>query len=130
MTVQALDHVNIRVAAADLPRLRDFYRDVLGLTVGWRPPFASHGYWLYAGDRPIVHLVQRTESELDRPYAEGTVDHFAFRCSDLEGVLGRLALSGTPFTRSQVPGTQITQILCLDPIGLRVELSFDDLRPG
>ena len=42
-----------------LDELRDFYRDVVGLTVGDRPPFRRFGYWLYSGER------RRAALELD-----------------------------------------------------------------
>ena len=62
MSVLSLHHVNLRVSALELQLLREFYCDALGLSVGWRPPFKSNGLWLYAGDIPIVHLVETTEA--------------------------------------------------------------------
>ena len=56
MRVHALDHYNLRAARPLLDRLRDFYCDVVGLTVGERPPFRRFGYWLYAGGRPVLLL--------------------------------------------------------------------------
>ena len=38
---------------------RDFYRNILGLEVGFRPDLNFPGYWLYCGDVPVVHLVPR-----------------------------------------------------------------------
>ena len=49
------DHVNIRVI--DQEAMRDFLAAVVGLKVGPRPPFDFHGYWLYLGDVPVIHLV-------------------------------------------------------------------------
>src|ERR1700730_6994350 len=62
VSVLSLHHVNLRVSASELQLLREFYCDALGLSVGWRPPFKSNGLWLYAGDIPIVHLVEATEA--------------------------------------------------------------------
>ena len=39
MPTYHLNHVNIRTA--DLEATRDFYSDVIGLEVGFRPPFPS-----------------------------------------------------------------------------------------
>ncbi|MEL6480576.1 MAG: VOC family protein, partial [Pseudomonadota bacterium] len=50
-----LDHVNLRTGHLD--KMIRWYSDVLGLSEGWRPPFAFPGAWLYAGDTPVVHLV-------------------------------------------------------------------------
>jgi catechol 2,3-dioxygenase-like lactoylglutathione lyase family enzyme len=54
--ITGLNHINLRAPAALLATLRDFYRDMLGLTVGPRPAFDSEGYWLYAGGQAILHL--------------------------------------------------------------------------
>lgn len=54
IAVRRLDHVAIKT-----PRLaesRDFYVQVIGLTVGPRPAFAFSGLWLYAGQDDVVHL--------------------------------------------------------------------------
>ena len=56
MQIISLDHFNLSAPSAVLEELRRFYCDVLGLTVGRRPPFGSDGYWLYAGDLALVHL--------------------------------------------------------------------------
>ena len=42
--------LRLELFANDLAASRDFYRDVVGLTVGERPPFRRFGYWLYGGE--------------------------------------------------------------------------------
>ena len=61
--ITGLNHINLRAPAELLAVLRDFYRDVLGLTVGPRPGFDSDGYWLYAGGHAIVHLSTQRAGE-------------------------------------------------------------------
>lgn len=56
MSVIGLDHYNLRAPRPLLDTLRDFYIDVVGLRLGARPPFRSHGYWLYAGAQAVLHL--------------------------------------------------------------------------
>ena len=68
MPVEMLEHYTIRCAS--LERSCDFYRDVLGLTVGDRPNFPFKGYWMYLGGVPIVHLVDRAESDARIEQAE------------------------------------------------------------
>jgi catechol 2,3-dioxygenase-like lactoylglutathione lyase family enzyme len=68
---------------------RAFYERVLGLTVGARPPFQSTGYWMYLGDHPIVHLVQRPSSETPAS-GPGNLDHVGFAGVDLEGTRAQL----------------------------------------
>jgi len=78
--IHAILHINIRVPAHKLAQCRDFYCNVLGLSVGPRPPFESHGFWLYAGAAPVVHLVQMSAAEAAAEVAHGrsALDHVAF----------------------------------------------------
>ncbi|HEY5806637.1 MAG TPA: VOC family protein [Povalibacter sp.] len=126
MAVQVLHHVNLRVHPEDIRKLRDFYCDVIGLTEGWRPPFRSSGYWLYAGDAAVVHLVENGPDsvEADIEYGRSVIDHVAFRCSDSEGMAARLHEHGIRYTISEVPELGDLQFLFRDPLGNGVELSF------
>ena len=54
MAINELNHINIRTVKME--ETKDFFVDVVGLEIGFRPDFPSHGYWLYCGDVPIVHL--------------------------------------------------------------------------
>ena len=56
MALEALDHYTIH--CADMTATRDFYRDVLGLTEGFRPQLPFAGHWLYCGERAVVHLLR------------------------------------------------------------------------
>ncbi len=73
-----LDHVTLRTA--DLEGTRGFLEKVLDLKPGYRPAFSFPGYWLYAGDEPIVHLIPGRSAAVDR--SGETIDHAGFR---LEG---------------------------------------------
>src|SRR5439155_23096861 len=55
MPLNALHHITVQTN--DLEATRHFYRDLLGLEVGFRPDMNFPGYWLYCGDVPFVHLV-------------------------------------------------------------------------
>ena len=74
-----LDHVNIRVR--NLEQMRSFYRDVLDLKVGYRPPFpGSPGAWLYDSvGNPVVHLSTSTKESDQTGHRLG---HIAFRTSE------------------------------------------------
>ena len=120
--VHAVHHVNLRISPHEIRVLRDFYCDVIGLREGWRPPFASRGFWLYAGDAPIVHLVETSPGE-SRPRG-GAIDHVSFRCSNLEETKADLQRRGIDYSITQVPVTGDTQIFLHDPVGTGVELTF------
>jgi catechol 2,3-dioxygenase-like lactoylglutathione lyase family enzyme len=123
MTVLRIDHVNIGGSAELVDACRRFYVDVLGLHEGGRPPFLRRGWWLYAGDTPIVHLTEREHGVALQP--PGPLDHFALQCSGLERMKAGLAAREIPFTIEEVPDRQQTQIFLTDPAGIALELNFD-----
>jgi len=137
VTLHGIIHVNIRVPSDRLAVCRDFYCDVLGLQVGWRPAFASKGFWLYADGLPIVHLVgvdraerqgeHGAEHDVKREVGRGhpPLDHVAFRCTGYEAMLEKLEGLGIPYRISTVPGLEIRQVNITDPVGVGVELSYE-----
>ena len=96
MTIRAIDHVNIRAPAADIAKLKQFYCDVIGLSDGWRPEFKSRGHWLYAGDDPLVHLVEGDAAQ--ETTNQSGVDHVSFRSDDLDSCIDRLRLPASSFS--------------------------------
>jgi len=126
MPVEMLEHYTIRCAS--LEATRDFYRDVLGLSVGERPNFPFKGYWLYLGGVPIVHLVDAQESaERDGAHHgadTAALDHIAFRGLDLDATRATLKSRGLRYRENEVPGARISQIFVHDPDGILIELNF------
>ena len=98
-----LDHATI--LTSDLESARRFLCGIAGLRDGPRPPFRIGGYWLYADDRPVIHLVQST-----LPAVEGRtsprIDHIALRVDDVAqwaALVDRIGSSNFPFTFAEVP---------------------------
>ena len=114
-----LDHVNIRVQ--NLEQMRSFYRDVLDLKVGYRPPFpGSPGAWLYDSvGNPVVHLSTFNKESDQTGHRLG---HVAFRTSGLSNIVSRLKSNGIEFQLEEVPETKLIQIFFNDPEGGRVEV--------
>jgi glyoxylase I family protein len=125
MPALGLHHFNIHAPQAELAGIRDFYVEVLGLVEGFRPPFAGFGYWLYAGDQPVVHLSADEAAGVDR----GPIDHVAFVCTDLDAMRGKLDSLGIQYSLSEVPGQGIRQVFFPDPLGNGIELSFFSRQP-
>lgn len=70
MKINKLDHVSISTDC--LEASRSFYCDLLGLEVGPRPALKSVGYWLYAGEDAIIHLVEKgSNADEDVAYEDG-----------------------------------------------------------
>ena len=117
-----LDHFTVHTK--DLQRAGDFYRQILGLTDGYRPPFdGPPGLWLYgAQGRPVVLLYAGRE---ETPGLSSAVDHIAFLAQNLEETLGRLQENNVSYQQVTVPDTGTTQIFFSDPDGITIELNFD-----
>ncbi len=124
--VGGLAHINFRAPEAMIERLRAFYRDVIGLSDGPRPPFRSRGYWLYAGGRDVLHLTITAEDgdALARPARAGWPDHIAWACTDADTMRARLDAAAVPYEVDEVPGSRQLQIFLNDPAGVGVELNF------
>ena len=126
MTIGTIQHFNVRLPMPELLRVRDFYRDVLGLVEGPRPPFRFKGFWLYAGDEPVLHLSETREGE-EVPLLEqrrSAINHIAFTCTGIEDLRSRLDSNEVEYEVTEVPQRDQTQIFFVDPAGVRVELNF------
>lgn len=124
MPITGFKHYNLRADRAMLDALRDFYVDVVGLQLGYRPPFASHGYWLYAGTQDVLHLSEATRGEQRAAGAINTFDHAAFSCTGLPETVARLRRLGIRYASADVPLAGQHQLFFTDPAGNGVELNF------
>jgi catechol 2,3-dioxygenase-like lactoylglutathione lyase family enzyme len=120
MRVLGLNHVNIAGSHELIERCRAFYVGILGLTDGHRPSFRSRGYWLYAGDHPVVHLTERSSDMIGK----SALDHYAFTCEGLDGMMERLRERGIPFTIDPARDSKNAQLFVEDPAGVSLELNF------
>ena len=73
MAVLGMEHFT--VLAEDLDATRAFYRDILGLEEGYRPPLGFPGAWLYVGGRAILYVIAGRALPENRA---GVLDHMAF----------------------------------------------------
>jgi catechol-2,3-dioxygenase len=126
MNVLGFNHFNLRAPEALIGELKKFYCDIVGLTVGERPPFRSSGYWLYAAGKDILHLTVAEGPDLRSKDAMTTVDHFAFSCSGLEAYENAIQRLGVAYEVDRVPLTGQVQLFLTDPAGNGVELNFAD----
>ena len=122
--ILSINHIQL-VAEKDLVlKLRDFYCDVVGLSEGFRPAFERFGFWLYIGNKDVLHLITPKEGD-GRSSLKSSFDHVAFKTGDYEGILKKLKSLNVPFEEKPIPGMAARQIFLKDPAGNRVELNFD-----
>jgi hypothetical protein len=95
--------------------------DDTGSTPGYRPPFKSTGRWLYAGDIPMVHLLDIKEQKITE---DPTLEHFAMRASGLKGFLKTLKEMNISYRTVRVPKLRVFQIYISDPDGNNMHIDF------
>ena len=128
MPAQSLNHYTIQTR--DLERTKNFYCDVVGLTVGDRPPLNFPGYWLYCGGIPTVHLLGYRANDPvipdgpSYPAKTGRLDHIAFACVGLKDMKANLEGRGIRYEERVLPRLNMTQLFYLDPDGIAVECNF------
>jgi catechol 2,3-dioxygenase-like lactoylglutathione lyase family enzyme len=122
--ILSINHIQL-VAEKDLVlKLRDFYCDVVGLSEGFRPAFERFGFWLYIGDKDVLHIITPKEGDGRSPQ-KSSFDHVAFKTSNYQAVLKKLESLNITFEEKLIPGMTAHQIFLRDPAGNRVELNFD-----
>ena len=108
MPLHGLHHYTLR--PVDLEATRDFYVELLGLEVGYRPP--------------------PRDSERGLPPREagetGLLDHVAFSCSGLAAMKAKLAERGVAYEERVIPRDGQVQLFLKDPNGVSVELNYPD----
>jgi catechol 2,3-dioxygenase-like lactoylglutathione lyase family enzyme len=127
VTLHRIDHLTIRAHQKDMEPLKDFYEAVLGLKPGKRPDFAFPGYWLYMGERAVIHLAGNAHPDAPASESGATLgfDHVSFRTTGLQAMRERLRRLNIKFDEIPVPGFPLHQIFFRDPVGMKVELTFD-----
>jgi catechol 2,3-dioxygenase-like lactoylglutathione lyase family enzyme len=119
MPALSLDHWN--VYCKDLKATVRFYERYVGLKDGDRPPFNFPGAWLYAGEKPILHLVSETGR---KDHGSGAIDHVAINCENIRGTIAQLKKDKMPFEGRKVPARPLQQVFVHDPDGVMIELNF------
>jgi catechol 2,3-dioxygenase-like lactoylglutathione lyase family enzyme len=132
MPLTRLEHY--LVLSDDIHKTRDFYRDVLGMTEGFRPQLDFPGYWLYLGDVPCIHIAEwqsyaRWTRAVGIPVstrapATGPVDHIAFNGSGIDEVRTRLLQRGLAFSENAIEDIGMKQLFTRDPNGVPIEINF------
>ena len=125
MHALAMNHFTLltkHVAATE-----DFYGDLLGLKAGYRPPITQPGVWLYAGDHPVLHVVDPVNMPAQ---AHGVLDHMAFSASGLQETVAKLKRRGVRYDLRRQGETGAWQLFFHDPNGAKVELDFPKDEPA
>jgi len=125
MTVTGMNHFT--VLADQLEQTVDFYKEILQLEEGYRPPLGFPGAWMYIGGAAILHIIAGRPLPEDRA---GVLDHMAFSATGLSAIVEKLKSRGIEYTLRQQKESNTWQLFCFDPSGAKVELDFDPSEPA
>ncbi|BDD89403.1 VOC family protein [Desulfofustis limnaeus] len=120
MIVTGLRHFTISAPTELIDRCLSFYTSVLNLRLGFRPPLATDGFWLYGGEQDLIHL---EISEPGETFAGGCC-HIALSCINLPAAIRRLEDLSIDYATEHLAETDQFQIFVKDPCGHTVELNF------
>lgn len=127
MPVTEINHVNFRTDRETMHQLRDFYCDIIGLTIGKRVASTSYGYWLYIGDNDVVHLAGYKTPTPPDINVHGTYDHVSFTFTDMPAMEAHLTANKLAYTTREL-ANGVRQINLKDPAGNGVELNFEEFH--
>jgi catechol 2,3-dioxygenase-like lactoylglutathione lyase family enzyme len=148
MKINKLDHVSIGTDC--LEETRAFFCDLLGLKVGKRPALKSVGYWLYAGEDAIVHLVEKGSNDLEEAGKEkpkdrekagtndmvetGMDDHIALSVEKSADLVQYMRDNSISYWDRLLADRPLYQVFVRDPNGVILELNdyapeVDKLEP-
>jgi catechol 2,3-dioxygenase-like lactoylglutathione lyase family enzyme len=119
----------------DIEATKDWYVNVLGFRVGPSPDFKFPVYWLYLGDRDVLHITTggKNVSENRKKYVgqqseatvgTGVIDHIGFRTTCLLEMIDHLKKHNVEFKERQVDDQGLYQLFLFDPNGVKIELNF------
>ena len=132
MTVKCLHHVNIHTSKIE--ETRRFFEIIAGFETVERPSNGElRGYWMYCGEVPVLHLREVPEGGVPRSQrdADGDgLDHIAFEAADIDGTRKLLESEGIACQERVLAEGTLLQLVCHDPNGVMVELSFDPVAEG
>ncbi len=124
MALIGFNHYNIRAPRQLMEVLREFYCEVVGMSLGERPALRSFGYWLYIGSNDVLHLSETGMEEVRLTDQQTTFDHVAFTATDQAAMEARLTQHGVQFISRSVSATGVNQVFFRDPAGNGIEFNF------
>ena len=133
-----LSHIeHFLLQTADMDKTREWYVKVLGMRVGPSPDFKFPVFWLYLGDKDVVHVTEGggkvsdnrkryVGQESQATSGSGAIDHLAFRATGLREMMAHLKSLGVDFKQRQVDDQGLYQLFMFDPNGVKIELNYSN----
>jgi catechol 2,3-dioxygenase-like lactoylglutathione lyase family enzyme len=119
-----IDHVTIRTR--DITTTRDFFVDLFDLTEGKRPQAIRRipGFWLYANDKPIVHIIGAYGGSSE-PQAEA-IDHVGLKLEGYGAFREKLEDRNIAYSTMDIPELNERRLFFRAPGGPLLEAVFSE----
>lgn len=117
------DHLSLN--AENPEQMRDFLIELLGLKVGTRPNLNFDGYFLFAGEKDVIHIFgksPRNDANYFGQDEQNIVHHVSFYSDDYDDVMRRIKMLDVKYGMSQVPNTSVVQFFVRAPENLIIEI--------
>lgn len=124
-----LDHVTVRTR--DLQGTRAFFLEVFDELEERERPKAIHripGHWLYAGDKPIVHLIGSNGRGLDG--AAEAFEHIGIHLDGYADFRAKLETLGIRYSTMDLPELGERRLFFRTPSGPLLEAVFHEAMPN
>lgn len=124
-----IDHITIRTR--DLAGTRDFFLTVFDQLEERERPHAIQripGHWLYAGNKPIVHLIAAGNQGVDN--AAEAFDHVGIRLEGYQAFRARLDGLNIPYSMMDLPELSERRLFFRTPCGPLLEAVFTEVMPA
>lgn len=127
-----IDHATFR--SSDMDATRDFFISVFDLLPGARPGLITNripGYWLYAQDKPLVHIIPAGDEGYPLPAAvlKESIDHVAFHLEGYAAFREKLQRLGIHYSLMDLADIQERRVFIRTPGGQLVEAVFSEPVP-
>jgi len=119
------DHLSLSAKQPEV--MRDFLVELLDLHVGDRPGLNFNGYFLFAGDKDVIHIFGQSMSRgKEAAHAfnseQNVVHHVCFFSDDYSETMARIDRMGLDYSISSVPNSPVKQIFVRAPENLILEI--------
>jgi catechol 2,3-dioxygenase-like lactoylglutathione lyase family enzyme len=128
MLMNTLFHIAIK--SPNIEATREFYCDVLGMSLAERPVFNFPGYWIKSplpGGLALFHIYggdAALENDGTMASGAGAIDHVSVSCQGFYEMRANLEERNLPYREAVLPTIRLWQLLEYDPSGILLELSF------
>lgn len=116
------DHLSL--SAKNPEKMKDFLIALLDLKVGTRANLSFNGYFLFAGEKDVIHIFGQNQNvnSTNVTIEQNIVHHVSFFSDSYNDVMDRISSLDLRYSINQVPDSPTVQIFVRAPENLIIEI--------